>query len=65
MSGQIDSSTLDEIVAYALGFCPDVPARIDWDSLLYRIEDVFGIDLGGDMLDPEIKKIKRAILKAR
>lgn len=54
---------MDEIVDYALGFIPE-GSVIDWDNLLYRIEDVFNIDLGSSMVSPEIKAIRRAIRTA-
>lgn len=56
---------LDEIVDYALGFCPEYPTRVDWDDLLYRIEAVFDLDLGDSMTSPEIERIKKAVRKAR
>lgn len=56
---------VDKIVEYALGFCPAYPAHVDWNDLLYRIEEAFSIDLPEDMLDPQIKQIKKEINKAR
>lgn len=61
---QVSDEQLEEIVEYALGFCPDT-GPIEWDDLLYRIEKAFDLDLPGQWLDPEIKRIKNAILKAR
>jgi hypothetical protein len=61
----VDDSELDEIVSYTLGFCPDYPARIDWEDMLDRIEVAFDIDLGSDLLSTEIQQIKRAVQVAR
>ena len=54
---------LEQIVDFSFDWYPE--GQIDWDDLLYRIEVNFNLDLGNDMLSPEIKKIKAAINKAR
>lgn len=56
--------TDNEIIEFALGFIP-AEGRIDWEDLLFRIESVFDIELPDSYLDPEIKRLKKIIAKAR
>jgi hypothetical protein len=39
--------------------------RVDWDNFLDKLEDYAGIDLGEDMLSPNIKAIKRHVANYR
>lgn len=56
---------IEAIVDYALGWVPEYPSAIDWDDLLYRIEEVFDIDLESSVLSDDIKMIKKAVNTAR
>jgi hypothetical protein len=58
-----ENDFLDEVGEFALSCYADSP--VDWDDFLYRVEDRWGIDLGGNMLDPRILKIKAAVRRAR
>lgn len=55
---------LEAIVDYAEGWWPE-SGPIDWESLLNRIESAFDIELPETYSAPEIKRVQRAILKAR
>lgn len=61
----IDDVLMDQIVEYALGFCPDYPGRVDWQDLMDRIEAVFDLDLGTSMIGPRVNQIKVAVRQAR
>lgn len=40
-------------------------SRIDWEDFLDRVERYADVDLGSDMLSPQIKAIKRYVGKLR
>lgn len=62
----VTDEQLEEIVEFALGWYPVGSTNsIDWEDLLHRIEKSFGIELPGEYLDPEIKRIQRAIRNGR
>jgi hypothetical protein len=63
--GMIDDETMENIVEFALSRYPESGERIDWDDLLYRIEDRWDLDLGTDLLSAEITAIKKAVRKGR
>lgn len=54
---------MEEIIEVALGRYTST-RDIDWEDLLDRVERQLDIELPEDYLDPEIKRIKRAIRKA-
>lgn len=63
MPDKVEPALLEKIVDYLDGFYTDGP--VDWEDALYRVEEAFHIDLGESMEDPTIKRIQRAVRKAR
>jgi len=61
----IDDATMEEIITYALGWCPEYPGKVEWADLYDRIESVFDVDLGCDLLGADIVRIKKGIQDAR
>ena len=56
--GDHDQVDVDEVARYLADFYQG--QRIDWDDALLRVEHAFDVDLPESMLDPFIKRIKRA-----
>ena len=57
------STAVDAAVVIADGFFQEGP--IDWDDLLYRLEEWTGIDLPDQMDDPELLRLMRDVRKIR
>jgi len=60
--------TDDEIMDFADSWAPDLPATIDWEDYLYRMETSLVVDLPDRMDAPEIRRIQRvtrAAVRAR
>lgn len=59
----MDEETLNDIVNLATDRYSTDP--VDWDDLLYRAEELIGINLPEDMIHPVIREIKREVRKAQ